>query len=399
MFAQTSTQITVFNPEVVEYEAPPLLAAWGVLPGSDDLDRLALWVHLRDQWLAIQESAATRTSYKTGSIQWLRWLASQTVYPWTVTSNHVRGWQTWLTQSGSSQATVNQRLSAVSSWYQFVINEVHMVDGIERSAFEDARGATRANPFKVGNIKRPKITPYGKAAPLHNQTVQKLIAYLKAHKDTLTGSRNYALVFSHLLTASRGSEIVRLRWRDIRPNRERDGEFVFDWAGKGGKNDKKTFPAPAYHLIVAHLKIAGRYLPGHPDHIQDDEFIFVPLVTHGLANLRNAPPSPPPSPLGRGAGGEGRAEGEGVAHLSPKSAQRILQSSLRSAGVDAWAKYRVHDLRHTFAHAHYKENNDILALSKLLNHESIATTQIYLDNMQEPADNYSQGVMRQLGLI
>ena len=85
--------------------------------------------------------------------------------------------------------------------------------------------------------------------------------------------------------------------------------------------------------------------------------------------------------------------------IGPKSAQRILQSSLRSAGVEEWAKYRVHDLRHTFAHAHYKENNDILSLSKLLNHESIATTQIYLDNMQEPADNYSAGVMRQLGLI
>jgi len=400
MFAQPSTQITVIEHEAIEYDAPPLLAAWDVLSGSDELDRLALWVHLRDQWLAIQESDATRASYKTGSIQWLRWLASQTVYPWDATSAHVRGWQAWLTDSGKGPSTVNQRLSAVSSWYQFVINEVHMVDGIERSAFNDASGNTRANPFKVGNIKRPKVTQYGKAAPLHTQTVQKLIAYLKAHGDTLTGSRNYALVFSHLLTASRGSEIVRLRWKDIRPNREHEGQYIFDWKGKGDKEKKKAFPAPVYALIVAHLKIAGRYLPGHEDHIQDDDFIFVPLVTHGLKNLRNATPNNPSPGTGTPSMGEaGWGSEENTPHLSPKSAQRILQTSLRSAGIENWANYRVHDLRHTFAHAHYKENHDLESLRDILNHESIATTGIYIRNMQEPVDDYTQGVMRQMGLI
>lgn len=377
MFAE-STQITV-----VEQETPTLIAAWGVLSGSDDLDRLALWVHLRDQWLAIQESDATRTSYRTGSIQWLRWLANQNVYPWDATSAHVRSWQAFLTASGKAAGSVNQRLSAVSSWYQFVINEVHMVDGIERSAFNDATGATRANPFKVGNLKRPKVTQYGKARPLHDQTVQSLMAYLKAHADTLTGSRNYALLFAHLLTGSRGSEIVRLRWKDIQPNREQDGQYVFHWKGKGNKEKKKALPAQAYHLIIAHLKIAGRYLPGHQDHIQDDDYIFIPLVTHGLANLRNVE----------------ALDAENAPHLSPKSAQRILQSSLRAAGVENWAKYRVHDLRHTLAHAHYKANRDLESLRELFNHESIATTGIYIRNMQEPVDDYSQGVMRQMGLL
>lgn len=384
MFAQPSTQITVFNPEVIEYEAPPLLAAWGVLPGSDDLDRLALWVHLRDQWLAIQESAATRTSYKTGSIQWLRWLASQTVYPWTVTSSHVRGWQAWLTQSGSSPSTVNQRLSAVSSWYQFVINEVHMVDGIERSAFNDANGSTRANPFKVGNLKRPKVTQYGKAQPLHRHTVQQLIKYLRSQDETLTGSRNYALILSHLLTGSRGSEIVRLTWGDIRPNRNQTGGFVFAWSGKGDKSETTTFPVEAYDAIVAHLKIAGRWIPGHEDHIKDKDFIFRPLVTHGISNLRNA----------KKQGTEATEP-----HLSPKSAQRILQTALRAAGVAEWADYRIHDLRHTFAHAHHAQFSNLEELRKLLHHESIATTGIYIRNMNDPVDNHTQGILFQLGLL
>lgn len=376
--AQPATELAV-----IAHPAIDLSTIWTVGSAQTERDLLNLWYRLREQWLHIQESDATRRAYSTATLMWLDWLADRDVQPWAATSAHVRAWQDWLTASGNAPSTVNARLSATSSWYQFVINEVHIVNGIERSAFFDANHNTRANPFKVGNLKRPKVTQYGKAAPLHNQTVQKLIEYLKSNKGTLTGSRNYALVFTHLLTAARGSEIVRLRWRDIRPNREHEGQYVFDWKGKGDKEKKKTFPAPAYALIVAHLKIAGRWLPGHPDHIGDDDYIFVPLVTHGLANLRNVE----------------ALDAENAPHLSPKSAQRILQTSLRAAGVENWANYRVHDLRHTLAHAHYKENHDLEALRDLLNHESIATTGIYIRNMQEPVDDYTQGVMRQMGLL
>ena len=360
-----------------------LANVWQVEPGQADMAMLQLWYRLRDQWLNHQDSDATRRSYQTATLQWLEWLADRNTRPWQVTSEHVRAWQAWMLDAGSSNATVNQRLSAVSSWYQFIINEVHMVDGIERSAFFDAAGNTRANPFKIGNLKRPKVVQYNKANPMHPATVRKLFDYLRSKADTLTGSRNYALIYTHLLTASRGSEIVRLQWKDIRPNRNQPGSFVFAWEGKGNKQETTPLPAEAYHAIVAHLKIAGRWIPGHPDHIQDDDFIFVPLVSHGLKNLRNVD------------AGESAEEG----HLSPKSVQRILQTSLRRAGIEDWAEYRVHDLRHTFAHAHHSAFKDLEGLRKLLHHESISTTGIYIRNMDDPVDSHSQAVMAQLGLL
>ena len=389
MIPQPSTQLTV-----LDYNSPSPTnlgeAGWGlwhVAPDQADASMLNLWYRLRDQWLSMQDSDATRRSYATGTIQWLAWLSDQNVRPWAVTTAHVRAWQSWLEAAGNAPASIGQRLSAVSSWYQFVINEVHMVDGIERSAFFDANGSTRANPFKVGNLKRPKVTQYGKAQPLHAHTIQRLFDYLRTHADTLTGSRNYALILTHLLTASRGSEIVRLTWGDIRPNRNQAGSFVFAWSGKGDKQETSVFPADAYHAIVAHLKIAGRWIPGHEDHIADGEFIFQPLVTHGLANLRN-------SRKGPGATVETRGS-----HLSPKSAQRILQTALRCAGVENWADYRVHDLRHTFAHAHHAAFHDLESLRRLLHHESIATTGIYIRNMDDPVDKHSQAVLSQLGLL
>nr|HRJ40850.1 site-specific integrase [Caldilineaceae bacterium] len=279
MIPQPTTQLAVIDPinpspTVGEAGWGSLAAIWQVSPDRQERAMLGLWYRLRDQWLHIQESDATRRAYATASMMWLDWLADRDVQPWAVTTSHVRAWQDWLTESGNAPATVNARLSAVSSWYQFVINEVHIVDGVERSAFFDANGATRANPFKIGNLKRPKVTQYGKAAPLHAHTVQKLFDHLRAHADTLTGSRNYALILTHLLTASRGSEIVRLTWGDIRPNRNQPGSYVFAWSGKGDKAETSPFPADAYHAIVAHLKIAGRWLPGHPDHISDDDYIF-----------------------------------------------------------------------------------------------------------------------------
>ncbi len=363
--------------------APTLAAIWHVDPGQSERAMLALWYRLRDEWLTMQESDATKRSYATATIHWMAWLADQDIQPWAVSSSHVRSWQAWLEATGKTPSTVNQRLSAVSSYYQFVINEVHLVDGIERSAFFDASGNTRANPFKVGNIKRPKVTQYGKAQPLHPHTIQQLFTHLRSHADTLTGSRNYALILTHLLTASRGSEIVRLTWGDIRPNRNQIGSFVFAWSGKGDKSETSPLPSDAYHAIVAHLKFAGRWLPGHPDHIKDNEFIFQPLITHGISNLRNA---------------RTRAE-PACAHLSPKSAQRILQTALRAAGVPEWADYRIHDLRHTFAHAHHAQFSNLEELRKLLHHESIATTGIYIRNMDDPVDKHSQAILSQLGLL
>lgn len=374
--AQPATELAV-----IAHPAIDLSTIWTVGSAQTERDLLNLWYRLREQWLHIQESDATRRAYSTATLMWLDWLADRDVQPWAATSAHVRAWQDWLTASGNAPSTVNARLSATSSWYQFVINEVHIVNGIERSAFFDANGTTRANPFKVGNIKRPKVTQYGKAAPLHPATVQRLFDHLRRHQETLTGSRNYALILTHLLTASRGSEIVRLRWGDIRPNRNQPGGFVFAWSGKGDKAETSPLPADAYHAIVAHLKIAGRWIPGHPDGIQDDDYIFLPLVTHGLSNLTNV--------TGK----------ENAPHLSPKSVQRILQSSLRAAGCDDWANYRVHDLRHTFAHAFHSQFGDLESLRKLLHHESIATTGIYIRNMDDPVDKHSQAILSQLGLL
>lgn len=356
---------------------------WRENLSAGETNMLMLWIRLRDQWLNHMDPADaprphTRRSYTTATNLWFDWISNHGLMPWEVTSTHVRAWKDWLVATGKSNSTVGQRMSAVSSYYSFIINERHIVNGIEISAFIDANGHTRANPFKIGNVKRPEVTPYHKAHPMSADVFAALFDHLRAHAHTVTGARNYALLLSHALTAARGSEICRLRWGDIRPNRNRPNQYVFAWTGKGGKAQTDPFPADAYHAIVAYLKHDGRWAT-----IDDDDYIFPMLRTHQLRNLRSYRP-----------GMEKEAR-----HISGKTVQSILRSALKRAGVADWDQYRVHDMRHGYAIAHYAAFKDIEALRGKLHHNSISTTEIYMRELTDPVDTDSQRMAEQLKIF
>ena len=61
--------------------------------------------------------------------------------------------------------------------------------------------------------------------------------------------------------------------------------------------------------------------------------------------------------------------------------------------------YSIHSLRHMFAWELYQASgHNIDMVSKKLGHKSLATTQIYLQHLQEPVDDHSELLARQLGL-
>ena len=351
---------------------------------SAELGMLALWDRLREAWLRTKEkrsgSAHTRRSYETATLAWFTFLNGLTMADgytlrlWEVTTDHVRLWQTELGKelAGSS---VNQRMAACSSFYSFVTNERGLVNGVEVTAFMDASGKTRANPFSGGNVQRLRTTAYGKARILTVGETYKLLNYLETKTHTLVGLRNQALLLTYLMTGYRNEEVVSMRWRSIRPNKNQPGAWVFEWRGKGGKQEVDPLPLRVYHALLAYLKRSGR----NPDELGADEYVFKPLITHNQGNLR----------------GQGGTKSKG--HLSNKSAQRILHTCLAAAGVEKPEEVRVHDLRHTFAHRFRRRNPDLEALRSRLHHESLSTTGIYVrDVLEDPVDDYSEGLYQSL---
>lgn len=378
----TTTQTLDLIPWTVQAPTAPPLTDWQTNPAG----LLTIWYRLRDEWLALPKgrnkttSPNTRKAYEIATHLWFAWLADHNLTPWAATAQHVRAWTTWLADTGSGPATINQRLAACSSYYSFIIREKHLVAGIERSAFEDAAGRTRANPFTTGNVTRPIVDKLGRGRPLAQTHLTLLFTSLEANKTTRLGSRNYALLLTHYLTGARSAEICRIRWGDIRPNNSQPGSYIFAWRGKGGKAENTPLPARAHQAIIDHLTITGRYAPGHPNHIQPADPIFIRLITNGIPNLKH------------------QRTVCAREHISERQVQRIFHASLRTAGVEAWKTYRVHSLRRSAALAHYNLFKDYRATQKLLHHENIATTMIYLEEMIDPTDTYSEAMYQQARL-
>lgn len=350
----------------------------------DDVLEVA-WDRLRDDWLRLKESISesrhTRRSYEHATSAWFEFLSTQlkpdgkAVKKWEVTTAHVRGWQQHLLNGqGLAPSSINQRMAAVSSLYTFVINEKVMVNGWEISAFVDAGWRTRDNPFaRGGNIKRSKSKPYEKVRVLSGKECSALMNYLESKSHTWTGSRNYALILCYLLTGYRNSEVTEMTWGKIRPNRDKPKNLIYEWKGKGGKTNADPLPERCYCAIVHYLKLDGR----RPEDMQPEDFIFRPMITHNMKNLRNYKGPAP--------------------HISGSQAETILHAALKHAGVENPTQMRVHDLRHTFAQRFHKNNTDVEALRIRLHHESLATTQIYLQSaIGEPVDDYSEGIYQTL---
>jgi site-specific recombinase XerD len=353
------------------------------------------WEKLILEWLdakaAKSQSPHTRRNYQRVLNLWLDFVALQRttdgrpLQPWLVDTGHVRSWQYSLAERGLSPVTVNHHLSCVSSFYSFVIDEKFMLNGVEWCLFADATGKPRSNPFKYGNIQRPKTTHYERAMPMPNEDLGLLIRHLEAKQHSLSGARNYALVLTYVLTGWRNHEVLRMQWKHLRPNKNQRGSFVFAWQGKGGKSNDEPLPSDAWHAIIHYLKLDGRWTPGldaTDQPIDPDEYIWRPVVEHTLSNLRNA---------------NGR---NNTGHLSEKSALRIVRTALRRAGVKGWEKYRVHDLRHTFARLLLENGVKETQIMQMLHHSSLATTGLYTKAIrkrsEDPVDTLTPQLFQQM---
>ncbi len=390
------------EPEAVGLQLlPPGQSIFEAAYTNQALHQLRLaWSNLRDRWLSANRrgrpsSPLTRRVYEAATNQFAAFTGLDW---WLVTSDHVRAWQEHMESLDLSRATINQRLSAVSSFYSYVLREQRLgADGIERCLFFDAQGRTRANPFKVGNLERIAVNRKGKSRPLSKAVVVLMMNDIAV--KTLDGARDYALLKCFLLTGWRSTEVLTMTWGDIRPNDDRDGEFIFAWQGKGSKSQDDAFPAPCYHAIVAYLKRAGRWLPGHPAHIQPADHIWQPLRDHGTQNFPNVTPRPS---NGRGAGGRGSvtsAPPRPTTSCANTCAAPCAKTGLTREEAAARAQtYHVHSLRHTFAHSMRKAGFDVLKISKLMHHSSIAVTQLYLDSLEAPVDDYSQALQLAMGI-
>ncbi len=231
----------------------------------------------------------------------------------------------WITSlTHLAPATVNLKLAALTSLYNYA-TQVGLWP------------ARLANPF--AGIERARIDPYSRAI---YPTTDELRAIIRAARPN---KRNFALILTFAVTCRRASELMSMRWGDIEhtpTNGDNNRIYRFTVRKHGAEITRRAvLDYNCYIAILDYLSAAGRMTPN------DSDRIFT---------------------------------------ITARRANDILKQYANDAGVDI-RRAHLHGLRHAGARLRFREGAHPIDIMHLLQHSSLAVTQIYIDQvLDEPRD-------------
>jgi len=170
--------------------------------------------------------------------------------------------------------------------------------------------------------------------------------------ESAAGLRLRALVLAYLLTGRRRSEVLNLRWRDL----DLEGGF-YRYSGKGGKERQRALPPPVRLAILVYAEAAG--LARKPE-----QAVFP-------GRWRDQPV-------------DGKYIGE------------QLRQAAELAGIPL--ERPLHTLRHSYARALRRIEAPLEAVQAALDHSNLATTSIYLRQLEGQEDPWWPKLAAELGL-
>ena len=308
------------------------------------------WGRAAAAWLANLKSDNTRRAYLAA---WLDFTAFAQTSPDQVTQDHTIAYRRHLTTSTSpktgktlSQTTVNQRLSALSSFFDFARDDRHL---------------RTDNP--VDGVARENVTPYGKATWLDPDEDEDR-RLLRAIDDTTTqGRRDRAIMLLFLTQALRVDEVAGLAVGSLR----RQGSKTFlTYRRKGGEVEEVILAGEAAEAIDAYLADRPGLTPSSPLFTATDKGRRAAVVG-----------------LGRDLDGETHLTDRAIRYLVKHYCDRAFG---RGHGIHP------HSLRHTAAQVAAGEGLSVTDVSRLLKHKSTAVTTIYLHSTRR-SDGKTAAVM------
>lgn len=265
--------------------------------------------------------------------------------PQDVTPLDVKAWQEDLTARGLSSATVYGKVSRLSSFYKWIMED------------EALQQVIRSNPVGLARPKPPKA--FHGVNALSDEELDALAQTMKAAAaHSLTGKRDYAMFLFYILTGHRREEVCRLTWADLK----RNGRLTVRFLVKGGDYVTEQVNTICYEALEDYLTAAGR-----------------------LAGMTAD------SPLWVGHDRAGQATGRLSSHSFAKNMGRYAAA----AGLKG---FHVHMLRHTVARLVAEDTEDMTAVQRVLGHKNLQTTRVYVQQVMVKKDSHSQAIARRLGL-
>lgn len=282
-----------------------------------------------EAWLRNRRlSEHTRDAYRRDVGAWLTWCAGHEVDPLRATFLDVNAYARELEATLAARtgrpltpATVARRLSALSSWYEFLV-KLRALD---------------ANP--VTSADRPRVDrDHSATVGLTPEEVDALLAAAAAETGP-TAARNQAAIALLADLGLRVGELISLNVADLGAER---GHRSVRFVGKGGKVRRRALTPGTAYAVDAYL--AARAAA---------QRVTVPELTGPLLVTATG------------------------ARLDRHSVFRLVRRLARSASIAAWAKLSPHSLRHAFATTARAEGVPLEDVQDAMGHADPRTTRRY----------------------
>lgn len=252
----------------------------------------------------------------------------------SVTPDVANAWANYQLSIGQSKSTINRKLSAMKSFYQFLCRRNIRI--VEYNPFSTEEGSVRFKNTTKNYSDKRTLAP---------QEITKLLKCVKVDEaqgvDRVIALRDL-IILEILVTAGlRRAELCGVKLGDVRLN---NGTYLIEVLGKGGKTRFMVLAPSIKRNIDEYLRMRGVSLADKQ----------LPLI---ISHSSNADPA---------------------AHVNTSTVYRVVKKYAMEAGLDE-STIAPHVLRHTFATTAHSE----LGLSKdtlqdLMGHASSATTARYI---------------------
>lgn len=281
---------------------------------------------------ALSKSNGTMTNQRnikarrSVAAKFLRWLGKPIG---EVNHQDVMLWRAEQEAKGLSHATIYQRLSIVSTLFEFAIANGLASHNPVAGLGSEWRKTTRPRPYSSEKVKA-----------LSPQEVQTFLAAID--RSTVQGARLYAMVLTMLHTGMRASEVCNILWKNTNLN---NGVPTVRTRVKGG--DFVTFELieEVADSIRAYLRIAKRR-PRRP------HALFAPVVKR-------------------------RRNGQ----LYPPMRSYYLWTQVKAVAKRVGIEMTTHTFRHTFAQLFHNAGASQPEVQGALGHKNAATTRVYLGKL------------------
>ncbi|HWS84759.1 MAG TPA: site-specific integrase [Ktedonobacteraceae bacterium] len=234
-----------------------------------------------------------------------------------------------------SDSTYNQRLACISSFYTF-LQEMYKL--------------SIDNPIK--EVKRRKVQAYAYAMPMSSDEVEERLECID--QSTLQGKRDYAIICIGLMTGRRASELVGLRWKDVKKS---GTKIILEFNCKGGKVRRNALDDDIAGILMDYLEEAYTDL----DQLEPDAPVWISLSRQN-------------------------------------SGQAISTNTLYDICDRYLGTTKIHTMRHTFAKEMEKSGATLTDIQHSLGHENITVTARYLKKLGSEDNPHAQKLAKRFGI-